>query len=112
MRTSSGNRKIKGFGSNDSVRPESQRTTPNSVRRDTGMGWDRGGKNDLPPFTERRAREFAWAERHLPEEHPGLVVSALISLELAGENQSTKTVFARLKAQGKTAEQMREKGWL
>lgn len=68
-------------------------------------------KTDLAPLTERRAKEFAWA-KNLPDEHPGLVVSALISLELAGENQSTKTVLARLKAQGKTAEQMREKGWL
>ena len=70
------------------------------------------GNNDLPPLTERRAREFAWATQHLPDEHPGLVVSALISLELAGEKQTTKTVLARLEAQGKTAEQMREKGWL
>lgn len=68
-------------------------------------------KTDLAPLTERRAREFAWAQ-HLPDEHPGLVVSALISLELAGEKQTTKTVLARLEAQGKTAEQMREKGWL
>lgn len=104
MRLSSGDKRIRGY-QNNPVRTDSGST---GIR--DGMG--RVGSNDLPPFTERRAKQFAWAERHLPEEHPGLVVSALISLELAGENQSTKTVLARLEAQGKTAEQMREKGWL
>ena len=98
MRTSSDKRSIGKY------RPE-------SVRPDTGYGYGSGTGNELPPFTERRAKEFAWAE-HLPDEHPGLVVSALISLELAGETQSTKTVMARLHAQGRTAEQMKEKGWL
>jgi hypothetical protein len=85
---------------------------PQNVRPDIGYGSGTGRADELPPLTERRAKEFAWAEQHLPAEHTGLVVSALISLELAKEKQTTKTVLARLEAQGRTAKQMGEKGWL
>jgi hypothetical protein len=54
---------------------------------------------------ERRATEFAWAAQHLPAEHPGLVVSALIGLEVAGQKRSTGSVMARLEGQGRTAAQ-------
>jgi hypothetical protein len=64
--------------------------------------------NELPPLTERRAREFAWAAEHLPNEHTGSVVSALIGLEVAGEKQSTASVMARLERQGRTKAQ----GWI
>lgn len=67
--------------------------------------------NDLPPLTERRAREFEWAAKHLPNEHPGFVVSALIGLEVAGEKQSTSSVMARLERQGRTKAQIKAKGW-
>lgn len=104
---------------NNQTKPDQTQTTP---LRPGGIGRGRveirskadwkPPSNDLAPLTERRAKEFAWAEKHLPDQHPGLVVSALISLELAGETQSTKTVMARLHAQGRTAEQMKEKGWM
>ena len=68
--------------------------------------------DEQPPLTERRAREFEWAAKHLPAEHTGMVVSALIGLEVAGEKQTTRTVMARLEAQGRTAAQMKAKGWL
>jgi hypothetical protein len=64
--------------------------------------------NELPPLTQRRAREFAWAAEHLPNEHTGSVVSALIGLEVAGEKQSTASVMARLESQGRTKAQ----GWI
>ena len=81
------------------------------------MGWDGKGRkekhnaDDLPPLTERRSREFEWAAKHLPGEHTGMVVSALIGLEIAGQKQSTATVMARLEAQGRTMAQMKAKGW-
>lgn len=65
----------------------------------------------LPPLTERRAREFAWAEQHLPAEHTGMVVSALIGLEVAGQPRSRDAVMARLEGQGRTVAQMKRKGW-
>jgi hypothetical protein len=112
MRLSSGERRVQGYSNpqpkqKNPVRAESGST---GVRDGMGRGWVE--KNDLPPLTERRAREFNWATQHLPDEHPGLVVSTLISLELGGQKQTTKTVMARLEAQGRTAKQMGEKGWL
>jgi hypothetical protein len=65
--------------------------------------------DEMPPLAERRSREFDWAAKHLPAEHPGLVMSALIGLEVAGEKQSTASVMARLEAQGRTAKQRRAK---
>jgi len=80
------------------------------------MGWEgkgRGAKkgsfkhnaDEMPPLTERRSREFEWAAKHLPGEHTGFVVSALIGLEIAGQKQSTASVMARLEAHGRTAKQ-------
>ena len=70
------------------------------------------GEKELAPLSDRRAKEYAWAAEHLPGEHTGFVVSTLVGLELAKEKQTTKTVMARLEAQGRTAKQMGEKGWL
>jgi hypothetical protein len=106
-----------GSTSNPSERIPSDSTGLASVGSRDGMGW--GGKgsksstwkpatNELPPLKERRAREFAWAAEHLPNEHTGSVVSALIGLEVAGEKQSTASVMARLERQGRTKAQ----GWI
>lgn len=84
------------------------------------MGWDGMGKgakrgsfkhnaDEMPSLTERRKREFEWAAKHLPDEHPGLVVSALIGLEVSGQKQSTDSVMARLEEQGRTAKQRQER---
>ncbi len=106
-----------GSTTDPSERIPSESTRVASVGSRDGMGWDgKGSKsstwkpadNDLPPLTERRAREFAWAIEHLPEEHTGSVVSALIGLELAGQKQSTASVMARLEQQGRTKAQ----GWV
>lgn len=87
------------------------------------MGWDKGGAgsesgswkptaNGLPSLTERRAREFAWAKQHLPDEHAGMVVSALIGMEVSGQEQTRNGVMARLECQGRTMAQMKQKGWV
>lgn len=84
---------------------------PHGTRVGSGRGSGGGSwkptADALSPLTERRAKEFAWAEQHLPGEHPGMVVSALIGLEVAGQKQSTQSVMARLEGQGRTAEQRR-----
>lgn len=59
-------------------------------------------QEDAPrPLTERRAREFEWARKHLPDQHEGLVVSAMLTLSLGGTRPSTKSVMARLVEQGR-----------
>jgi hypothetical protein len=75
------------------------------------MGWDgkgskKGSADELPPFQIRRAAEFAWAKKNLPEEHTGLVVSALIGMEVAGEERTRNSVMARLESQGRTMAQL------
>ena len=85
---------------------------PQSVRPDTGYGYGSGTGEDLQPLTERRAKEFAWVRDHLPDEHEGMAVSALISIQTFGEKPTRDSVLARLRAQGRTADQLREKGWL
>lgn len=98
------------------------RTLPNDMRqplanrqrqrqsRDTAQQRAREGgwkpeEDDQPAFSERRNPEFEWAEKTLPDEHPGLVVSALIGLEVAGEKRTSGSVMARLERQGRTAAQ-------
>ena len=108
MRLSSGERKVRGF----------QPTNPkNPVRTDSGRTGVRDGMGvgmgeDLVPLVERRAKEFAWVRQHLPEEHEGMAVSALISIQTFGDRPTKESVLARLRAQGRTAEQMREKAWI
>jgi hypothetical protein len=111
-RVRSGVRKVKGVTRENNVSHTGVTTPRSPAGHRDGYGMGRGRAEELPPLTERRAREFNWATQHLPDEHTGLVVSALISLELAKEKQTTKTVMARLEAQGRTAKQMGEKGWL
>jgi hypothetical protein len=114
---SSGRSHVRGY-STDRVRSDSVEGSPS----DSGMGWDGMGKgrknsswkpaaDDQPAFSERRAKEFTWAKQHLPGEHPGMVVSALIGLAVAGIKQSTQSVMARLEGQGRTMRQMKAKGW-
>ena len=108
MRLSSGERKVRGF----------QPTNPkNPVRTDSGRTGVRDGMGvgmgeELVPLVERRAKEFAWVRQHLPEEHEGMAVSALISIQTFGDRPTKESVLARLRAQGRTAEQMREKAWI
>ena len=75
------------------------------------MGWDGLGAGYLEAFTERNAWEFDFV-RHLPGEHPGLAVSALLSLRLLGIKPTKEAILDRLEASGRSARQLREKGWL
>ena len=79
-------------------------------RKQSAGAW-KPAAEDQPAFSERRAPEFAWAEQHLPDEHRGMVVSALIGLEVAGQSRSTGSVMARLESQGRTMKQLKAKGW-
>ena len=67
--------------------------------------------DDQPPFTERHREIFRWAKDNLPDEYPRMVVSAYLTLN-AGSTPTPGTVMARLEAQGRTAAQMKAKGWL
>lgn len=69
-------------------------------------------QEDLPPLEVRKARELAFIREHLAQEHEGSALSALISLQLSGERPTKQAIFARLRAQGRTREQMEAKGWL
>lgn len=115
MRNSSGDRKVRpsGFRSepSNSVRKDSNRTPSRGVRRDSGMGWD-GKGGDLPKLEERRAWEYEFVRKNLPEQHEGLALSALLSLRQAGEKISREAVLNRLRNSGRSAEQLRERGWV
>ncbi len=69
-------------------------------------------QEQLTPLTERCAKQVAWVRQHLPQEHEGMALSALLSIQTFGDKPSTQSVMARLRAQGRTREQMEEKGWL
>lgn len=102
---------------NNQTKPNQTQTTPSGAG---GVSRSRvqvapvasGFGDELQPFVERRAREFEWVRRHLPDEHEGMAVSALLSIQTFGEKPTRDSVLARLRAQGRTAEQLREKGWL
>lgn len=108
MRLSSGERKVRGFQPTDPKNPVRAESGSTGVRDGMGLGMG----EELPPFTERRAREFAWVRQHLPDEHEGMAVSALISIQTFGDKPTKESVLSRLRAQGRTAEQMRRKGWI
>jgi len=113
---SSGRSHVRGYSTYPVPKESHDQSPP-----DSRMGWDKGGDgrrgsfkhnaDEMPPLTVRRAAEFAWAEKHLPDEHRGMVVSALIGLEVAGQSRSTGSVMARLESQGRSMAQMKAKGW-
>lgn len=109
MRLSSGERKVRGFQPTNPKNPVRAESGSTGVR--DGMGRVGMGE-DLQPFVDRRARELAWVRQHMPEEHEGMAVSALISIKTFGDKPTKNAVMDRLRAQGRTAEQMREKGWM
>lgn len=75
------------------------------------MGWDRGG-DGLEAWSDRRSWEFEFVRKNLPEENAGLAVSALLSLRLLGRKPTKAAILERLEASGRSAAQLREKGWL
>ena len=111
MRTSSGDRRVRGYSI-----PESKPNKP--VRMDSGSTGVRDGmgrvgvSEEQTPLTERRAKEFQFVRSHLPEEHEGFAVSALICLQMRGRKPTKQQVLDRLAAQGRRSDHLREKGWM
>ena len=68
--------------------------------------WKPDSAQEQAPFTERRAREFAFAARVLPEQHPGFCVVAMIAIQMRGETPTRENVLARLTATGREASQI------
>ena len=128
MRSSSGNRKVRGYEPKNPVRPDLIRTggtssaaTPGWDGMGMGGGSSRAGRKgrsssykewkpdsaqDQAPFTERRAREFAFAAKALPEQHPGFCVVAMIAIQMRGETPTREKVLERLTASGREASQI------
>jgi hypothetical protein len=75
------------------------------------MGWKGMGEQDFPPFSERRSAEFEFVREHLPNEHAGFAVSAMIGLELQGIRPTRDRILERLRVSGRSSEQIVEKGW-
>jgi len=111
MRTSSGDRKVRGFSISEPKPNKPVRTDSGSTGVRDGMGrvWV---SEEQPPLTQRRAKEFDFVRSHLPEEHEGFAVSALISLQMRGRKPTKQAVLDRLEAQGRRSDQLREKGWM
>ena len=68
--------------------------------------WKPDSAQDQPPFTERRAREFAFAAKALPEQHPGFCVVAMIAIQMSGVTPTRENVLERLTASGREASQI------
>ena len=119
MRRSSGEQNPHGFRTDSASFPYREE------RRKPGMGMgmgSRAGKKDSrtgsykewkpdsaqeqAPFTERRAREFAFAAKALPEQHPGFAVVAMIAIQMKGQTPTRENVLERLTEQGREASQI------
>jgi hypothetical protein len=58
------------------------------------------------PWSERRKDLFEWADRNLPDQHPALVVVAIIAIRMGGEKPTKDRVLERLRATGREASQI------
>jgi len=104
---SSGRSHVRGY-SPAPVRSESHEPS----QRDSGMGWDKDGRGrgtaskntHHVPWSVKCARELAWAEKHLPDEYPGFVITAIQRLQGRGVAPSTGTVMAYLRELGRDNE--------
>ena len=67
---------------------------------------------EMPAWSERRRDVFEYVARVLPEEHLGLAVSAALSLRLSGAKATPDAIRQRLRQSGRSADQLRAKGWL
>ena len=68
--------------------------------------WKPDSAEEQAPFTERRAREFAFAAKALPDQHPGFCVVAMIAIQMRGETPTRENVLERLTATGREASQI------
>lgn len=69
--------------------------------------WKPRGQEGMPAWSDRRADLFEKAAIHLSDQHPALCVTAMIALEMAGEQPTRKKVLERLRATGREAAQIR-----
>lgn len=116
------------------IPPDTPPTDTEGVREDTGYGYGYGKKGrrsskqvssykknqqyqdyknwkpdqdaGLAPLIERRARESAFAEKVLPDQHPGLCVVAMIAIQMRGETPTRENVLERLTSTGREASQI------
>ncbi len=117
MRTSS-NRNPSGFhsDSNDngfrveagSGRVSSSRGSSykNHKQRQRYKEWKPDEEEGMLPWSERRKDLFEWADRNLPDQHPALVVVAIIAIRMGGEKPTKDRVLERLRATGREASQI------
>ena len=68
--------------------------------------WKPDDQDGMLPWSERRADLFRWAESHLPDQHPAMVVVAIIAIRMGGEKPTKERVLDRLKASGREASQI------
>jgi hypothetical protein len=98
---------------NNQTKPNQTQTTP---LRGRGVSRSRiqidSSSDEMPAWSERRRDVFDYVAKVLPDEHPGLAVSAALSLKLSGEKPTKEAILNRLRASGRSADQLREKGWL
>jgi len=110
MRLSSGERKVRGFQSTEPKNPVRAESGSTGHRDGYGRGWV--SVEQPTPLVERCAKELAWVRTHLAQEHEGMALSALLSIQTFGDRPTKQSVMDRLRAQARTREQMEEKGWL
>jgi len=101
---------------NNQTKPNQTQTTPSRAggvsRSRVQVSPTASVDGGMPPWSERRSWEFDFVRQHLPGEHPGLAVSALLSLRLLGVKPTKEAILNRLESSGRSARQLREKGWL
>ena len=115
------------------IPPDTPPTDTEGVRPDTGYGYGYGkegrtsskkvssykrnkqyreykewkpDQDGMPPWSERRRELFDWADRNLPDQHPGLVVVAILAIRLGGVKPTKELVLERLRATGREASQI------
>jgi hypothetical protein len=70
-------------------------------------------RNDgMPPWSERRKELLDYVARVLPDENVGLAASAALSIRLTGKKATPDAILERLRASGRSADQLRAKGWV
>lgn len=63
-------------------------------------GWKPKQEN-APALTKRKQADLAWANQHLPGEHPPYVVAAMDSVRVSGREPTPGAVMDRLRAVGR-----------
>lgn len=98
---------------NNQTKPNQTQTRPfrspggisrGRVEVNRGPGSIRSGLEEQK-FEDRLAKEYAFVREVLPEENPGLAVSALLSIRALGEKVTRDSVLARLEATGRSRAQ-------